>query len=184
MPSFSQSQLSTIYGAATQYWVVMEVQRALQNDPAVLSKLYVTSATGKLIPLDTVASFVRKSQVMTVNHEGELPSVTVSYGLGPGVSLGTALTEIRSALKQIGLPATISGHPQGTAEAFQKSLEGNSILLLLAVFVIYIVLGILYAELHPSIDHSVWTARRGGRSAPDVADDYISPWTYSGSSAS
>jgi HAE1 family hydrophobic/amphiphilic exporter-1 len=148
--SFSQNQLSTIYGAATQYWVVMEVQRALQNDPAVLSKLYVTSATGKLIPLDTVASFVRKSQVMTVNHEGELPSVTVSYGLAPGVSLGTALTEIRSALKQIGLPATISGHLQGTAEAFQKSLEGTGILLLLAVFVIYLVLGILYESfIHP-----------------------------------
>jgi HAE1 family hydrophobic/amphiphilic exporter-1 len=128
----------------------MEVQRALQNDPAVLSKLYVTSATGKLIPLDTVASFVRKSQVMTVNHEGELPSVTVSYGLAPGMSLGTALTEIRSALKQIGLPATISGHLQGTAEAFQKSLEGTGILLLLAVFVIYLVLGILYESfIHP-----------------------------------
>ena len=148
--SFSQNQLSTIYGAATQYWVVMEVQRALQNDPAVLSKLYVTSATGKLIPLDTVASFVRKSQVMTVNHEGELPSVTVSYGLAPGVSLGTALTEIRGALKQIGLPATISGHLQGTAEAFQKSLQGTGILLLLAVFVIYLVLGILYESfIHP-----------------------------------
>ena len=148
--SFSQAQLSTIYGAATQYWVVMEVQRALQNDPAVLSKLYVTSATGKLIPLDTVASFVRKSQVMTVNHEGELPSVTVSYGLAPGVSLGTALTGIQSALKQIGLPATISGHLQGTAEAFQKSLEGTGILLLLAVFVIYLVLGILYESfIHP-----------------------------------
>ena len=148
--SFSQAQLSTIYGAATQYWVVMEVQRALQNDPAVLSKLYVTSATGKLIPLDTVASFVRKSQVMTVNHEGELPSVTVSYGLAPGVSLGAALTEIQSALKQIGLPATISGHLQGTAEAFQRSLEGTGILLLLAVFVIYLVLGILYESfIHP-----------------------------------
>ena len=148
--SFSQEQLSTIYGAATQYWVVMEVQRTLQNDPAVLSKLYVTSATGKLIPLDTVASFVRKSQVMTVNHEGELPSVTVSYGLAPGVSLSTALTEIHSALKQIGLPATISGHLQGTAQAFQKSLEGTGILLLLAVFVIYLVLGILYESfIHP-----------------------------------
>lgn len=148
--SFSQSQLSTIYGAATQYWVVMEIQRALQKDPAVLSKLYVTSASGKLIPLDTVASFARKSQVMTVNHEGELPSVTVSYGLAPGVSLGTALTEIQGALARIGLPATISGHPQGTAQAFQQSLAGTGVLLLLAVFVIYLVLGILYESfIHP-----------------------------------
>ena len=148
--AFSQNQLSTIYGAATQYWVVMEVQRALQNDPAVLSKLYVTSNTGKLIPLDTVASFVRKPQVMTVNHQGELPSVTVSFGLAPGMSLGTALTEIHSALKQIDLPATISGNLQGTAQAFQQSLKGTGILLLLAVFVIYLVLGILYESfIHP-----------------------------------
>ena len=148
--AFSQNQLSTIYGAATQYWVVMEVQRALQNDPAVLSKLYVTSKTGKLIPLDTVASFVRKPQVMTVNHQGELPSVTVSFGLAPGVSLGTALTEIHSALKQIDLPATISGNLQGNAQAFQQSLKGTGILLLLAVFVIYLVLGILYESfIHP-----------------------------------
>ncbi|MFC3653302.1 efflux RND transporter permease subunit [Dyella humi] len=148
--SFSQNQLSTIYGAATQYWVVMEVQRALQNDPAVLSKLYVTSNSGKLIPLDTVARFVRKPQVMTVNHQGELPSVTVSFGLAPGVSLGTALTEIHSALKQIDLPATISGNLQGNAQAFQQSLKGTGILLLLAVFVIYLVLGILYESfIHP-----------------------------------
>ena len=148
--AFSQNQLSTIYGAATQYWVVMEVQRALQNDPAVLSKLYVTSNTGKLIPLDTVASFVRKPQVMTVNHQGELPSVTVSFGLAPGMSLGTALTEIHSALKQIDLPATISGNLQGNAQAFQQSLKGTGILLLLAVFVIYLVLGILYESfIHP-----------------------------------
>ena len=148
--AFSQNQLSTIYGAATQYWVVMEVQRALQNDPAVLSKLYVTSNTGKLIPLDTVASFVRKPQVMTVNHQGELPSVTVSFGLAPGVSLGTAVTEIHNALKQIDLPATISGNLQGNAQAFQQSLKGTGILLLLAVFVIYLVLGILYESfIHP-----------------------------------
>jgi HAE1 family hydrophobic/amphiphilic exporter-1 len=148
--AFSQNQLSTIYGAATQYWVVMEVQRALQNDPAVLSKLYVTSNTGKLIPLDTVASFVRKPQVMTVNHQGELPSVTVSFGLAPGVSLGTALTEIQSSLKQINLPAAISGNLQGNAQAFQQSLKGTGILLLLAVFVIYLVLGILYESfIHP-----------------------------------
>ena len=148
--AFSQNQLSTIYGAATQYWVVMEVQRALQNDPAVLSKLYVTSNTGKLIPLDTVASFVRKPQVMTVNHQGELPSVTVSFGLAPGVSLGTAVSEIHSALKQVDLPASISGNLQGTAQAFQQSLKGTGILLLLAVFVIYLVLGILYESfIHP-----------------------------------
>jgi hydrophobic/amphiphilic exporter-1 (mainly G- bacteria), HAE1 family len=148
--AFNQNQLSTIYGAATQYWVVMEVKRGLQSDPAVLSKLYVTSNTGKLVPLDTVARFVRKPQVMTVNHQGQLPSVTVSFGLAPGVSLGTALAEMRDTLKQIGLPATISGNLQGTAQAFQSSMKGIGILLLLAVFVIYLVLGILYESfIHP-----------------------------------
>lgn len=148
--SFNQNQLSTIYGSATQYWVVMEVQRNLQNDPTVLSKLYVTSNTGRLVPLDTVASFVRKSQVLTVNHQGQLPSVTVSFGLAPGVSLGDALTGIHDALAKIGLPATISGDLQGTAQAFQTSMQGTGALLLLAVFVIYLVLGILYESfIHP-----------------------------------
>jgi len=148
--SFSQNQLSTIYGTATQYWVVMEVQRNLQNDPTVLSKLYVTSSTGKLIPLDTVASFVRKPQVMTVNHQGQLPSVTVSFGLAPGVSLSDALASIHGALAQIGLPATITGNLQGTAQAFQVSMQGTGTLLLLAVFAIYLVLGILYESfIHP-----------------------------------
>ncbi|MBD8898501.1 efflux RND transporter permease subunit [Rhodanobacter sp. DHG33] len=148
--SFSQNQLSTIYSSATQYWVVMEVQRNLQNDPTVLSKLYVTSNTGKLIPLDTVASFVRKPQVLTVNHQGQLPSVTVSFGLAPGVSLGDALADIHNALARIGLPATISGNLQGTAQAFQTSMQGMGTLLLLAVFVIYLVLGILYESfIHP-----------------------------------
>ena len=148
--SFSQNQLSTIYGSATQYWVVMEVQRNLQNDPTVLSKLYVTSNTGKLIPLDTVASFVRKPQVLTVNHQGQLPSVTVSFGLAPGVGLGDALAGIHKALTKIGLPASISGNLQGTAQAFQTSMQGTGTLLLLAVFVIYLVLGILYESfIHP-----------------------------------
>ncbi|OOG46669.1 efflux RND transporter permease subunit [Rhodanobacter sp. C01] len=148
--SFSQNQLSTIYGTATQYWVVMEVQRNLQTDPTVLSKLYVTSSTGKLIPLDTVASFVRKPQVMTVNHRGQLPAVTVSFGLAPGVSLGEALASIHDALARINMPASISANLQGTAQAFQTSMQGIGMLLLLAVFAIYLVLGILYESfIHP-----------------------------------
>ncbi|HEX7817156.1 efflux RND transporter permease subunit [Dyella sp.] len=148
--AFSQDQLSTIYGAATQYWVVMEVRRDLQKDPAVLSKLYVTSDNGKLIPLDTVAHFVRKPQVLTVNHQGQLPSVTVSFGLAPGVGLGDALAHIHVALEKIGLPSSITGGLQGTAQAFQASMQGMGLLLVLAVLAIYGVLGILYESfIHP-----------------------------------
>jgi HAE1 family hydrophobic/amphiphilic exporter-1 len=148
--AFGENQISTIYGSATQYWVILQVERALQSDPAVLSRLYVTSSTGKAVPLDTVASFVRKPQVLTVNHQGQLPAVTVSFNLAPGVSLSQAVTEIDGAMAKMGLPATISGSVQGTAQAFQDSMQGMGLLLLLAVFVIYLVLGILYESfIHP-----------------------------------
>jgi HAE1 family hydrophobic/amphiphilic exporter-1 len=148
--AFGQNQISTIYGAATQYWVILQVSRSLQNDPNVLSQLYVTSNTGTLVPLNTVATFKRKPQVLTVNHQGQLPAVTVSFNLAPGVSLSQAVGSIDAAMTRIGLPATISGSVQGTAQAFQDSMQGMGLLLLLAVFVIYLVLGILYESfIHP-----------------------------------
>jgi HAE1 family hydrophobic/amphiphilic exporter-1 len=148
--AFGQNQISTIYGTATQYWVILQVERVLQNDPSVLSRLYVTSGSGKAIPLDTVASFARKPQVLTVNHQGQLPAVTVSFNLAPGVSLSQAVGEIDGAMAKMGLPATISGSIQGTAQAFADSMQGMGLLLLLAVFVIYLVLGILYESfIHP-----------------------------------
>ena len=153
--AFGQNQISTIYGAATQYWVILQVSRTLQNDPNVLSQLYVTanngtSASGTLVPLDTVATFRRQPQVLTVNHQGQLPAVTVSFNLAPGVSLSQAVQRIDAAMDKIGLPATISGSVQGTAQAFQDSMQGMGLLLLLAVFVIYLVLGILYESfIHP-----------------------------------
>ncbi len=148
--AFGQNQISTIYGAATQYWVILQVSRTLQNDPDVLAQLYVTSSSGALIPLNTVASFKRKPQVLTVNHQGQLPAVTVSFNLAPGVSLSQAVQRIDAAMNRIGLPATISGSVQGTAQAFQDSMQGMGLLLLLAVFVIYLVLGILYESfIHP-----------------------------------
>ncbi len=148
--AFNQTQASTIYGAATQYWVVMEVARALQNDADVLSKLYVTASGGKLVPLDTIAHFERKPQVMTVNHQGQLPAVTLSFGLAPGVSLSDAVAGIDKAVAKIGMPAQVTGSLQGTALAFQESFRGFGWLLLLAVFAIYVVLGILYESfVHP-----------------------------------
>jgi HAE1 family hydrophobic/amphiphilic exporter-1 len=148
--AFGQNQVSTIYGSATQYWVILQVERALQNDPSVLSRLYVTSSSGKAVPLDTVASFAREPQVLTVNHQGQLPAVTVSFNLAPGVSLSDAVTSIDGAMAKLHLPATISGSIQGTAQAFRESMQGMGLLLLLAVFVIYLVLGILYESfIHP-----------------------------------
>jgi HAE1 family hydrophobic/amphiphilic exporter-1 len=147
---FGENQISTIYGSATQYWVILQVDRKLQNDPSVLSRLYVTSSNGALVPLGAVASFRREPQALTVNHQGQLPAVTVSFNLAPGYSLSDAVASIDGAMRTMGLPATISGSVQGTAQAFQESMHGMGMLLLLAVFVIYLVLGILYESfIHP-----------------------------------
>ena len=147
---FGENQISTIYGSATQYWVILQVERKLQDDPSVLSQLYVTSASGALVPLSAVASFSREPQALTVNHQGQLPAVTVSFNLAQGVSLSDAVASIDGAVQTMGMPATISGSVQGTAQAFQQSLQGMGLLLLLAVFVIYLVLGILYESfIHP-----------------------------------
>ena len=148
--AFGANQISTIYSAATEYWVIMQVDRPMQNDPAVLSRLYVTSSSNTLVPLSAVAIFDRQAQVLTVNHQGQLPAVTVSFNLAAGVSLSDAVASMNGAMTKIGLPATITGSVQGTAQAFQQSMQGMGLLLLLAVFVIYLVLGILYESfIHP-----------------------------------
>ena len=148
--AFGENQVSTIYGAATQYWVILQVDYKLQDDPAVLSQLYVTSDTGALVPLSAVASFQRKSQPLTVNHQGQLPAVTVSFNLAPGVSLSQAVGAIDGAMRQMNLPPSITGSVQGTAQAFEQSMQGMGLLLVLALFVIYLVLGILYESfIHP-----------------------------------
>jgi HAE1 family hydrophobic/amphiphilic exporter-1 len=148
--AFGANQVSTIYGSATQYWVILQVERRLQSDPDVLSRIYVTASSGTLVPLNAVATFRRQPEVLTVNHQGQLPAVTVSFNLAPGVSLSEAVSSIEQAMAGIRLPATITGSVQGTAQAFQDSIQGMGLLLLLAVFVIYLVLGILYESfIHP-----------------------------------
>ncbi|MGB5852665.1 MAG: efflux RND transporter permease subunit [Rhodanobacter sp.] len=148
--AFGANQVSTIYGSATQYWVILQVAYALQDDPAVLSQLYVTADSGALVPLSAVASFQRTARPLTVNHQGQLPAVTISFNLAPGVSLSQAVSRIDGAMAQLHLPATITGSVQGTAQAFQDSMQGMGLLLVLAVFVIYLVLGILYESfIHP-----------------------------------
>jgi len=148
--AFGSRQVSTIYGSANQYQVILELEEQFLQSPSALSRLYVRSSSGKLVPLDTVASFERKPQLLTIGHLGQLPAVTVSFNLSPGVALGTAVDRIKAAEREMGLPVTVSGSLQGTAQAFQSSLKGMGWLLLLAVVVIYLVLGILYENfIHP-----------------------------------
>jgi HAE1 family hydrophobic/amphiphilic exporter-1 len=128
----------------------MELLPQYQRDPAALSLLYIRSAGGKLVPLGTVAKLTRTVGPLTVNHLGQLPAVTVSFNLRPGVPLGNAVEEIQKVERDLNLPATLSTSFQGTVQAFQRSLQGLGLLLLAAVLVIYLILGILYESfIHP-----------------------------------
>jgi HAE1 family hydrophobic/amphiphilic exporter-1 len=148
--AFSSRQISTIYGDSDQYQVILELAPEFQVDPGMLSRLHVRSGNGTLVPLDSVARMTRKNQALTVNHQGQLPSVTLSFNLLPGVSLGDAVGRIRALEQELRLPASVSSSLQGTAQAFESSQQGLGILLIVAVLVVYIVLGILYESfIHP-----------------------------------
>ena len=148
--AYGQRQVSTIYAPTNQYWVMMELEPRFQTDPSVLSLLYVRSSSGALIPLDSVATVTPTIGPLTINHLGQLPAVTISFNLRPGVSLSEAIAAINRATADLRMPETITGNFQGTAQAFQASLQGMGILLILAILVIYLVLGILYESfIHP-----------------------------------
>jgi len=148
--AYGARQVSTIYAPTNQYWVVMELEPRYQTDPSVLSMLYVRSNTGALVPLNAVATLKPSIGPLAVNHLGQLPAVTISFDLKPGVSLSQALAQIRQATAEMRMPATIVTSFQGAAQAFQASLQGMGVLLVLAIFVIYLVLGILYESfIHP-----------------------------------
>ncbi|MGC1818083.1 MAG: efflux RND transporter permease subunit, partial [Casimicrobiaceae bacterium] len=148
--AYGSRQVSTIYAPTNQYWVVMELEPRYQTDPSVLSMLYVRSTTGALVPLNAVATLEPTVGPLAVNHLGQLPSVTLSFDLQPGVALSQAIDEIQTATADMRMPATINGSFQGAAQAFQASLKGMGILLAFAIFVIYLVLGILYESfIHP-----------------------------------
>jgi HAE1 family hydrophobic/amphiphilic exporter-1 len=147
--AYSTLQVSTIYGATNQYQVIMRVAPEYQNRPDALSMLYLTSPQGALIPLSSLASISQGVGPQSVNHTAQLPSVTLSFNLAPGVALGDATTEVQNTVREL-LPPTIVGSFQGAAQAFQDSLTGLGVILLAAIFVIYIVLGILYESfIHP-----------------------------------
>ena len=147
--AYGTRQVSQIYAPNNQYQVILQVAPEYQKDPAALSTLYVRSSTGSLIPLSTVAKVSTDAGPLTVSHAGQLPSVTISFNLKPEFALGDAVAAIQSAAAAT-LPATMATMFQGTAQAFQDSLRGLGLILLMAIAVIYIVLGILYESFtHP-----------------------------------
>ncbi len=147
--SFGTRQVSTIYAPNNQYKVIVELEPRYQADPSILSMLYIRSTSGALVPLSTVAKITRNVGPLTINHLGQLPAVTLSFNLKPGVSLGEAVTAV-DKIARLTLPQTINSSFQGTAQAFQSSEQNIGILLLMAILVIYIVLGILYESyIHP-----------------------------------
>jgi HAE1 family hydrophobic/amphiphilic exporter-1 len=147
--AYGSRQISTIFAPNNDYAVIMEVKPEYQLEPAALSLLHVRSASGQLVPLDTFTKLITSVGPAVVNHLGQLPAATISFNLKPGASLGAAVAGVERTAKAT-LPPTISTSFQGTAQAFQDSLRGMGLLLLMAIVVIYIVLGILYESfMHP-----------------------------------
>jgi hydrophobic/amphiphilic exporter-1 (mainly G- bacteria), HAE1 family len=154
--AYGEMQASTIYSDVAEYWVVFEVEPQFQLDPAALSQLYITSSmtssngVPNLVPLSAVAKLTRSLGPTSIAHVGQLPAVTISFNLAPGVSLGTAENEIQQLMANLHLPATITGSYQGAAQVFQSSQQGMLVLLIMSILVIYIILGILYESfIHP-----------------------------------
>jgi hydrophobic/amphiphilic exporter-1 (mainly G- bacteria), HAE1 family len=147
--AYGSRQISQIFAPNDEYQVIMQVAPQYQQDPAALSMLYVQSTAGKLVPLSAVVTARQSVGPQSVNHIGQLPSVTISFNIAPGVALGDAVARVEQLARET-LPSTVSGSFQGTAQAFQESLKGLGWVLALAIFVIYVVLGILYESfIHP-----------------------------------
>jgi len=148
--AFGQRQVSTTYRPLNQYHVVMEVAEKFQRDPDSLKNIYVKSTTGAMVPLSAVTHFETQRIPLTVNHQSQMPAATLSFNLTPGASLDQATEAIEQARIDIGMPSTINGGFQGTAQAFQASLKSEPVLILLALVAVYIVLGMLYESfIHP-----------------------------------
>ena len=148
--AFGQRQVSTMYRPLNQYHVVMEVAPQFQQTPEALQNIYLRSTTGTPVPLAAFTHFEPSNTPLAVNHQGQVPSVTFSFNLAPGISLGQATDAIQNAQRTIGFPPTIQASFQGTAAAFQDSLSSEPILILTALVTVYIVLGMLYESyIHP-----------------------------------
>jgi len=148
--AFGQAQVSTTYMPLNQYHVILEVAQKFQQSPDALANIYVKSTTGVEVPLSAVTHFENRRIPLSIAHQGLTPAATISYNLTPGVSLSEATAAIEQARVAIGMPSTIHGGFQGTAQAFQTSLASEPILILLAIVTVYIVLGMLYESyIHP-----------------------------------
>jgi hydrophobe/amphiphile efflux-1 (HAE1) family protein len=148
--AFGQRQVSTMYKRFNQYRVVLELEGEYLEDPSALEKIFVRASGGGAVPLASVARFVPSSAQLSVNHQGQFPSLTLSFNLAPGISLGEATGLVAEAVEGMQLPESIHGSFQGTAQVFQASLATLPMLILWALLAVYLVLGILYESLiHP-----------------------------------
>jgi multidrug efflux pump len=148
--AFGQAQVSTMYTPLNQYHVVMEVAPQFWQDPASLKDIYIRPTVGKEVPLNAVTHYAPTTAPLSVNHQGQFPSVTVSFNLAPGVALSDAATAISQMQQKMGVPSTIHGMFSGTLQAFQSSLSTQPFLIITALMAVYIVLGVLYESyIHP-----------------------------------
>jgi multidrug efflux pump len=148
--AFGQRQISTLFTQLNQYHVILEAAPEFQQNPAKLNDIYVLSTSGTAVPLSTFSHFESSTGPLAVNHQGQFPSVTISFNLAPGTALGEATKAIERVQSQLNLPASIQAAFQGTAQAFIASLTNEPLLLLAAVITVYIILGVLYESfIHP-----------------------------------
>jgi len=148
--AFGQRQVSVMYSGINQYHVVMEVDPRFSQSPDALKNIYVHSSNGTEVPLSTFAHFQATQTAVAVSHQGQFPAVTISFNLAPNVSLDRAEAAVEDAVRTMGMPSTIHGGFQGTAQAFQQSLASEPILIITALAAVYIVLGMLYESIvHP-----------------------------------
>ncbi len=148
--AFGQRQISTIFTELNQYRVILDVKQDFKQDPGSLQSIYLRGTTGGQVPLGAVTRVSETTGPLIINRQGQFPVVTTSFNLAPGVALGEAVTAIESAAQKLGLPASIKGSFEGTAEAFRASLTNEPLLILAALITVYIVLGVLYESyIHP-----------------------------------
>ena len=166
--AFGQRQVSTIFTELNQYRVILTVKPQFRQDSGGLLALYVRSTTGGQVPLSAIASATETKGALVINRQGQFPAVTTSFNLAPGVSLGHAVDAIETATAQMGLPASIKGSFQGTAQAFKASLTNEPILILAALITVYIVLGVLYESFRSDYPFNTSVRRCRSCAVPDA----------------
>ncbi len=148
--AFAQRQVSTMFTQQNQYHVILEVAPKYQRDPSQLNNIYVKSATGTQVPISAFTHFEQRPATLAISHEGQFPSVNLSFNLAPGYSIGDAVSAVRKAEKELNIPLSVNANFQGTAASFEASLSNEPLLILAALVTVYIVLGVLYESyIHP-----------------------------------